>query len=158
MELLIVGVIKFIDNAISTTKNILLYKGRYISSSIMVFISSWIFCYIVGSLSNDDSLKTTLVVSIFSALGAYIASIVGDKFEKDKTYINIITCNSTQEVNELCQYLKLHNIANVMLKSYNQGDERGLTLLIFARTKSESKLISKYLSNSNENFLREIIN
>lgn len=158
MEILTIGLFKFIDNALSTAKNILLYKGRYILSSFMVFMSSLIFCYIVGSIADNNTLQTALAISFFSALGAYVASILSDRFEKDKTYINIITCNCPDEISELCKYLKENKIKNIMMKSYNQGNENALTLFIFSKTKNQSRLIDRYLSVSNENFLREIIN
>lgn len=157
MELLILGVIKFIDNSISTCKNILLYKGRYILSSFMVFLSTLIFCFVVSGISKANSLPMIITISVSSALGSLITSFISYRFEKDKTYINIITCSDLEEIKYLHEYLTDHKIKHILLQSYNLDWEPNLSIEIFAKTKQQSKIIDNFIKNNETKFLREII-
>lgn len=158
IEYLILGLIKFVDNAISTTRNIFLYKGRYFISSVLVFISTIIFCMIVSGIAKSNNIKIILVIALASALGSYVSGKTNEYFQKDKLYINIITCGKKEELKILHNFLTDNKIKHILFHTYDLELESGLTIEIFCKTKHESKILDKYFKENNNKFLRNIIN
>ena len=157
MEFLILGLIKILDNIISTAKTITTYQNKKIMTSLLVIISQLMFYYLIASVVEKNDTITTLMVCICSGIGTYIAMLINDKTKRDITYTNILTCSRTESVEELCDYLLEHKIKYIALDSYNRKKEDTLTVLAFAQTKYESSLIDEFLETSNVKYLRQII-
>lgn len=157
MELLILGLVKILDNIISTAKTITTYKDKKLLTSLLVIISQFLFYFLIESVVSDGSLKTKIIVCICSGVGTYIAMLISDKTKRDTTYTNILTCSRTESVEELNDYLVGHGIKCIILDSYSRSKEDTLTVMAFAKTKYESSLIDKFLENSNVKYLRQVI-
>lgn len=157
MEFLILGLIKILDNIISTAKTITTYQNKKIMTSLLVIISQLMFYYLIASVVEKNDTITTLMVCICSGIGTYIAMLINDKTKRDITYTNILTCSRTESVEDLCDYLLEHKIKYIALDSYNRKKEDTLTVLAFAQTKYESSLIDEFLETSNVKYLRQII-
>lgn len=157
MEILILGLIKVLDNMITTAKSITTYQNKKIATSILVIISQFMFYLVIKSVVADDSMISTAVVCVCSGIGTYIAMLINDKTKKDLTYTNILTCSRNESVEELSDYLVRHNIKCIILDSYSRSKEDTLTIMAFAKTKYESSLIDKFLENSEIKYLRQII-
>lgn len=157
METIILGIIKVLDNMISTAKSITTYQNKKITTSLLVVISQFMFYLVIKSVVQDDSLISTTVVCICSGIGTYIAMTINDKTKRDMTYTNILTCSRTESVEALCDYLLEHKIKYIALDSYNRRKEDTLTVMAFATTKYESSLIDTFLENSETKYLRQII-
>lgn len=157
MEMIFLAVIKIIDNIITTAKSITTYQNKKIITSLLVVISQFMFYLVIKSLVTDDSIINTLVVCICSGIGTYIAMVVNDKMKKDLTYTNILTCSHSESISELCEYLLEHNIKYIPVDSYNRRNEETRTVLAFATTKYESKLIDDFLEKSSTKYLRQIL-
>jgi len=157
MEFLILGLIKILDNIISTAKTITTYQNKKIMTSLLVIISQLMFYYLIASVVEKNDTITTLMVCICSGIGTYIAMLINDKTKRDITYTNILTCSRTESVEDLCDYLLEHKIKYIALDSYNRKKEDTLTVLAFAQTKYESSLIDQFLETSNVKYLRQII-
>jgi CBS-domain-containing membrane protein len=82
---------------------------------------------------------------------------INDKFKKDATFTNILTCSSNDSIDELCEYLLSHKIKYIPVDSYNRRNERTKTVMAFAQTRSKSKLIDSFLDNSETKYLRQIL-
>lgn len=104
MELLLLGFIKVFDNIITIAKSITTYQNRKIITSLLVVISQFMFYFIVKSIVSDGSTISTVIVCICSGIGTYLAMLINDKFKKDVTYMNILTCSCTDSIDELCSY------------------------------------------------------
>jgi hypothetical protein len=50
-----------------------------------------------------------------------------------------------------------HKIKQVVTKSYTRKWEDTYSVMVFSKTKQESKLIDEYLKNTETKYLREII-
>lgn len=157
MELLLLGLIKVFDNVITTAKSITTYKNKKILTALLVVISQFMFYFVIKSVVSDDSMETTLVVCICSGLGTYIAMFVNDKFTKDTLFTNIITCSNDDSMLGLCDYLLENKIKYIALDSYNRKKEDSLTVLAFATTRYESKLIDKFIEQSSTKYLRQVL-
>lgn len=156
-EIILLGFIKVIDNVITTAKSITTYQNKKLITSILVVISQFMFYFIVKSIVSDGSIISTIVVCICSGIGTYIAMCISDRFKKDATYTNILTCSSTDSIDTMCDYLLEHKIKYIPVDSYSRSNNRTKTILAFAQTKYESKLIDEFLKNSDTKYLRQIL-
>lgn len=157
LEMIILGSIKVLDNVITTAKSITTYQNRKILTSILVVISQFMFYFIVKSIVTDGSIESTIIVCICSGIGTYMAMFINDRFKKDSTYTNILTCSNDDSIDSMCDYLLTHKIKYIPVDSYNRRNERTKTILVFAQTKYESKLIDTFLENSDTKYLRQIL-
>jgi uncharacterized protein YebE (UPF0316 family) len=157
LGIIVLGIVKVLDNIISTAKSITTYQNRKILSSILVVISQFIFYFVIKSVVSDGSTTSTIVVCICSGIGTYLAMFINDKFKKDATFTNILTCSSNDSIDELCEYLLSHKIKYIPVDSYNRRNERTKTVMAFAQTRSKSKLIDSFLDNSETKYLRQIL-
>lgn len=157
MELLILGIIKVLDNMITTAKSITTYQNKKLATALLVIISQFMFYIVIKSVVQDDSIITTSIVCVCSGLGTYIMMFVNDKTRRDTTYTNILTCSHNESIEALCDYLLEHKIKYIALDSYSRSKKDTLTVMAFAKTKYESSLIDIFLQNSETKYLREII-
>lgn len=157
MALIVLGLIKIIDNMISTAKSITTYKNKKFITSLLVILSQFLFYFLIKSVVSDDSMLTTITVCICSGVGTYLAMFLNDFIRNDSTYTNILTCSCNDSIEELCDYLLSFKIKYIPLDSYNRDGSKSKTVLIFARTKRESTLIDAFVHNSSTKYLREVI-
>ena len=126
-------------------------------TSVLVIISQFMFYFIVKSIVSDGSTISTIVVCICSGVGTYVAMAINDKTKKDVLFTNILTCSCEDSISELCAYLLDNKIKYIPVDSYSRSNERTKTVLAFATTRFESKLIDKFLENSDVKYLRQIL-
>lgn len=159
MEYIYTGLIRFIDNAISTSKNIALYRGRYLISSLLEALSSIIFMFIVVNISNGNIYYTAISLALGSFLGKYIACLINDKFSKDITYTNLITSNgdNVYEIQKLYNQCLQNGIIAILFNSDDINNKPTKTLLIEAKTKEQSRVVDKFIEDSEKKFLRRIL-
>lgn len=156
MQHVILALIKILDNVILTLKSIYTYQNKKLLSSILVIVSQLMFYIIIKKVIEDDSMVTILVISFASGIGNYIAFIINDKFKKDDTWTNIITCSNKNDIVKLCTMLKENKIKYLVFDTYNRSFVESLTVMIFAKTKYDSKLIDKFLEQNDIKYLRMI--
>lgn len=157
MQYLILSLVKLLDNMITTAKSITLYQNRAIVSAILTVISQFLFFFVISGIITDGSLIAIFVVSISAGLGSYIASFINNKLAKDRTWINIITCSDMDEMEELSKYLYENKIKCIMYDAYTRRGEKTYAIQAFAKTRFESSLIDKYITNNQMKCLREIV-
>lgn len=154
MEYLILIVVKIFDNILVTGKTILVQKGKAALAALTVTISQVIFFSIISEIvSSDNSLKMWLV-SVSGGLGTYIAIKLNDRFSKEKVFINNILSDDREAMTELCNYLREHKIKNLVTDSYTKDWGKTLAVTVFAETKEHSKLVDKFLEESDNKYLR----
>ena len=156
MIYLILSIVKIIDNVIMVLKSITTYKGQKILSSILVFISQLIFYLVIQQVVNDNTMLAIIVVSVSSGIGNYVGFLINDKFKRDDTWTNIITSSNKEMLIGLCTMLKEHKIKYLLFDTYNRKLIESYTVMIFSKTKAESKLIDNYLEQTNVKYLRMI--
>lgn len=157
MEILLLGLIKVLDNVISTAKSITTYKNKKALTSILVIISQFLFYFVVKSVVQDSSVGTTLIVCVCSGIGTYIAMLISEKTAKDVTYMNILTCDCNNSTDALCDYLLEHKIKYIPVDSYDRENKSTRTVMAFASNKYESSLIDKFIEKSDVKFLRQVL-
>lgn len=157
LSMVILALIKVIDNLIMTAKSIATYQNKKLISSILVIISQFLFYLVIQQVISDNSSLSILVVSISSGVGTYIAFLINDKFKKDVLYINSLTCSDRNDITNLCNYLVDNKIKYIVNDSYTRKWKETYSVMIFAKSKYESKVIDKFLDNTDVKYLREII-
>lgn len=156
MTYLLLAFIKICDNIIMTAKSLSVYKGQKLLSSILVVISQLIFYLIISQVINDNTMLAIIIVSISSGIGNYLAFIINDKFKKDDVWENIITSSDKEFLVNLCTMLREHKVKYLLYDTYNRSFKQSYTVTAFTKTKAESKLIDKYLKNTDIKYLRMI--
>ena len=157
LSVILLGVIKVLDNVISTAKSITTYQNKKLLTSFLVIISQFMFYFIVKSIVSDGSTLSTIIVCICSGVGTYVAMAINDKTKKDVLFTNILTCSCEDSIMALCDYCLEHKIKYIPMDSYDRRKNHSITVMVFTQTRSESKLIDDFIEKSETKYLRQIL-
>lgn len=148
-------VAKVFDNALGTAKTILVQRNQCVLAGLALGLSNFIYLSITKDIVTTDSTLALVVVSIASGVGCCLAVAFNNKFSKEKTYVNVIMSDDKEEMMKLRDFLAENKITNVASDSYTMDWEcKTLTITAYAETKSQSRLIDKYMETSNVKFKR----
>ena len=148
---------KVMDNALSTTKTIMIQKSRWLLAGLAVALSDFIYFSITKSVVTEGSCLSILIVSAASGVGCALACLVSEKISRDRTYVNVIMSDNKTVMMDLRDYLAEHHITNVASDSYTlDWDTKTITITAYAETKEESRLINEYIGKSPDKFKRVI--
>ena len=153
--MILIFIVKVLDNLLSTAKTILIQKNKAVLASISVIISQIIFYKLVNAVNNGGD-TIIYLISFASALGTYLALIIDNKFSKDRVYVNIILNDDKKVMMEFRDFLKDHKITNLTTIGYTKDWKKTLAITAYAETKEQSKLIDKFIETSNTKFKRII--
>ena len=76
---------KVADNALSTTKTIMVQRSRWILAGFAIILSDFIYFWITKRVVSAESELAMLVVSIAGGVGCSLACFVNEKLSKDRT-------------------------------------------------------------------------
>lgn len=153
----IIFMAKVMDNALSTTKTILIQRSRWLLAGIAVVVSDFIYFWITKRVVSADNYTAMLVVALAGGVGCALACLLSDALSKDRTYVNVIMSDDLNAMKELRDYLAEHHITNVASDSYTlDWDRKTITITAYAETKAESRLINQFISDSPLKFKRVI--
>ena len=148
---------KVMDNALSTTKTILIQRSRWLLAGIAVVISDFIYFWITKRVVSADSYAAMIVVALAGGVGCALACILSDTLSKDRTYVNVIMSDNLDAMKRFRDFLAKHHITNVATDSYTrEWNRKTITITAYAETKAESRLINQYISESPLKFKRVI--
>ena len=157
LDLAILFFAKLIDNALSTTKTILIQKNKWILASLVLAVSSAIYFKIAKSIISNESDIALYVVSIASGVGCGLAMLISNRFSKERTFVNVIMSDNIEAMKALRTFLADNKITNVATDSYTlDWETKTLTITAYAETKHESRLIDEYLESSTWKYKRLI--
>ena len=133
---------KVMDNALSTTKTILIQRSRWLLAGIAVVISDFIYFWVTKRVVSADSYAAMLVVALAGGVGCALACILSDKLSKDRTYVNVIMSDDLNAMKRFRDFLAKHHITNVAADSYTrEWNRKTITIMAYAETKAESRLV-----------------
>ena len=132
-------------------------RSRWILAGVAVVLSDFIYFWITKRVVSADNELAMLVVAIAGGVGCSLACFVNEKLSKDRTYVNVIMSDDLDEMKRLRAFLAKHHITNVATDSYtlNWG-AKTITITAYPETKVESRLINKFIDESNTKFKRVI--
>lgn len=146
---------KVLSNMLGTSKTILVQRNKALLAGIALGFSDLIYLLILKNVVSDDNLISTIVVSIASSTGCYLAIKLCNKWSKDRLYINTILCSDKKAIKDFSSYLTANKIVNVVSDSYDKDlQNKTLTITCYAETKAQSIAINKYIDNSPLKFKR----
>ena len=120
-------------------------------------ISDFIYFWITKRVVSSDSMAAILVVSLAGGVGCALACLLSDKMSKDRTYVNVIMSDDLEAMMDFRDFLAKNHITNVASDSYTlDWDQKTITITAYAETKAESRLINKYIEESQLKFKRVI--
>ena len=146
---------KVLDNALSTTKTILIQRSRWLLAGIAVVISDFIYFWVTKRVVSADGWLAMLVVALAGGVGCAIACLLSDKLSKDRTYVNVIMSDDLEAMKDFRDFLAREHVTNVAAESYTRDwNKKTITITAYAETKAESRLINQYISDSSQKFKR----
>lgn len=154
---IILSLVKILDNVILTFKSIATYKEYKFFSSVLVVISQLIFYLVIDQVINDNTILAIIIVSASSGIGNYIAFAINGKFKKAAKWSFIITSSNLSDIQNLCSYLAENKIKYVASDGYTRKGKHTINVMAFSKSKDESRLIEKFLENTESKYLKEII-
>ena len=148
---------KVADNALSTTKTILVQRSRWILAGIAVIISDFIYFWITKRVVSANNEIAMLVVAVAGGVGCSLACFINEKMSKDRTYVNVIMSDDLEEMKRLRDFLAKHHITNVASDSYTlDWNAKTISITAYPETKAESLLINEFIADSSTKFKRVI--
>lgn len=154
---LFLAIIKILDNIVLTFKSIAVYKEKKLLSSILVVISQLIFYLVIDQVIEDNTLLAIMIVSVSSGVGNYFAFLINNRFKRDTKWTFIITSNNLNDIQNLCSYLAEHKIKYIANNGLTRKGKDTINVMAFSKSKDESRLIEKFLENTESKYLKEII-
>ena len=157
LNTIIISLLKILDNFLATSKSILVHKNKAVAASFTIILSQFLFYFVISEIISENNIIVIIAVSIASGIGSFIAFKINDCFSKDKLYVNIITSKHLDDMKELCEFLRIKNIKNIITDSYNKDWTKSMSVQVFALTRVESNLIDKFLDGQDNKYFREIL-
>lgn len=154
---IILGLVKILDNVILTFKSIYTFREEKIISSILVIVSQLIFYLVISQVISDNTLLSIAIVSVSSGIGNYIAFALNSRFKKAAKWMFILTSSDAQDVQRLCGYLAENKIKYIANNGLTRKNEPTIHVIAFSKSKDDSRLIEKFLNNTESKYLKEII-
>lgn len=151
------SLIKILDNVILTAKSITQYKEQKILSSILVVISQFIFYLVIDKVIEDNTILAIVIVSVSSGIGNLFAFLINDKVKKAAKWTFVITSSNINDITKLCSYLVENNVKYISNDGYTRKGEHTINVIAFSKSKDESRLIERFLENTESKYLKEII-
>ena len=148
---------KVLDNALSTTKTILIQRSRWLLAGIAVVLSDFIYFWLTKRIVSGDNNWAILIVSLAGGVGCALACLFSEKLSKDRTYVNVIMSDDLEEMKRLRDFLAQHHITNVASDSYTlDWNAKTISITAYPETKSERRLINEFIADSSTKFKRVI--
>ena len=148
---------KVLDNALGTSKTILIQRNKWFLSGITVLISDFLYFWVISKVVSANNNTAIFVVAIAGGFGCSIACLINDRFSKDRTYVNVIMSDNLDEMKSLRDFLAEKHITNVATDSYTlDWNTKTISVTAYADTKAQHKLIQKYLDSRKQKFKRVV--
>ena len=148
---------KVADNALSTTKTILVQRSRWILAGIAVVISDFIYFWITKRVVSANNEIAMLVVAVAGGVGCSLACFINEKMSKDRTYVNVIMSDNLEAMQNFRDFLATHHITNVAADTYTlDWSKKTISITAYPETKEQSRLITEYIEHSPLKFKRVV--
>lgn len=139
---------------LTTSKTILVQRNRPILASFAVIASQIIFYKLINSIGSSENDLALYIVSVASGVGTFLALKLGNRFSKERTYVNVILSDDKDAMIELREFLKVHKITNLTTDGYTKDWQKTIAITAYAETKEQSHLIDEYMKESCVKFKR----
>lgn len=146
MEILMVFILKLIDNTLNTMKNIFLIRERFFVSSLLAALSTTVYMVTVMKMAKSDGIISIIAIFTATFIGTLIPGVAVKKTEKDKLYIYDITADNIDSGKEFADILREANIATKTSIAYNKEMYKTLSIQAYCSNKEESRMVNDNIS------------
>ena len=80
-----------------------------------------------------------------------------NKIKKDTKWTFVITSSNINDIQNLCNYLAEHRVKYIANDGYTRKGEHTINVMAFSKSKDDSRLIERFLENTESKYLKEII-
>ncbi|MDT4376959.1 hypothetical protein RO787_26885 [Blautia coccoides] len=98
---------KVVDNALGTTKTIMIQRSRWVIAGFAVILSDFIYFWITKRVVSADNSIAMLVVAVAGGVGCSLACFGNEKLSKDRTYVNVIMSDNLEEMKKLRDFWRI---------------------------------------------------
>lgn len=139
---------KVFDNALNTTKTIMIQRSKWLLAGLSVVVSDFIYYWVIRRVVSADNNLAILTVAIAGGVGCAIACLISARLSKDRIYVQVIMSDELETMKALRDFLAEHHITNVATDSYTlDWDRKSISITAYPETKAEAKLISDYIES-----------
>jgi len=146
MEILIVFILKLIDNTLNTMKNMFLIKEKFLVSSLLAALSTAVYMVTVMKMSKSDGIISIIAIFAATFIGTLIPGVAAKKAEKDKLYIYDITADNIKNGKKFADILREANIATKTSIAYNNEMDKTLSIQAYCSNRIESRMVNENMS------------
>lgn len=146
MEILIVFLLKLIDNTLGTMKNIYLARGKFFFSSLLAALSTTIYMIAVVRMAKSDGMLSIIAICAATFIGTLVPGLAVKKSEKEKLYIFDITADNMRSGKEFADILRSANIAIKTSIVYDKMMIKTLSINAYCTNREESKMVNEIIS------------
>lgn len=148
MEILIVFILKLIDNTLNTMKNIFLIKEKFLVSSLFAALSTAVYMVMVMKMAKTDGLISIIAIFAATFIGTLIPGVAVKKTEKDKLFIYDITADNINNGKQFADILREANIATKTSIAYNNEMAKTLSIQAYCSNRNESRLVDENIHST----------
>lgn len=145
MEILIVFLLKLLDNTLGTMKNIYLAREKFFFSSLLAALSTTIYMLAVVRMAKSDGLLSIMAICSATFIGTLIPGLAVKKSEKEKLYIFDITADTMHSGKEFADILRNANIALKTTIVYDNMMVKTLSIKAYCANRKESKMVNEII-------------
>lgn len=156
LELLLLFVLKALDNLLSTGKQLLIQRQKPIIAALCVVLSQVIFYKLINEVSAFDGDLAIYIVAVASGAGTLLAVKISDRFSKDRIFVNVILSDDREAMVKLRNFLRDHHIINLAAEGFTKDWNKTIAITAYAETREQSRLIDRYIRESSTKFKRII--
>lgn len=156
LELLLLFVLKALDNLLSTGKQLLIQRQKPIIAALCVVLSQVIFYKLINEVSAFDGDLAIYIVAVASGAGTLLAVKISDRFSKDRIFVNVILSDDREAMVKLRNFLRDHHIINLAAEGFTKDWNKTIAITAYAETREQSRLIDRYIRESSVKFKRII--
>lgn len=153
IEIIIVFVLKLIDNILATVKTIYIHKEKYFLSAMFNALSTFFYLVAIVQISKSSNLLSIVSMCIATFIGTYLPGAVMKRSEGDKLFIFDVTACNAELGKTFADNVRELGIPIKTYSTYNNDIEKTLTCKIYCATKEDSQKILDIMPQTFEYFI-----
>lgn len=138
---------KFLDKFLSTSKNILLIKGKIFSSASIDALAFIVVIFVTKIMVKVSTIPEYLVLGLAVFFGNILSYYMLKKFEKDKKWLHIIQFEKRSQGKKILDKLRDEGLIVISSDSYNDNLQSTLSANIQTLDKNQARILKDLLKN-----------
>lgn len=146
MEILMIFILKIVDNILATAKTIYINKEKYMLASLFNAFSTFFYLILIVEIAKSNDMKSIIAMCVATFIGTYLPGILIKKSERERLFIFNITSDTLESGKEFADAIRSNNIAITSYTARDRHMNKVLTCNVYCRTKEESRIVNSLLN------------